>query len=216
MNTTSKESGKNFIVFDYMVNVYSARFEFMENLYRTTIPVMQMFTKEGKMLALSVPFQKTLCCKMDSRDNVYVAESQEYRIQVFTPDGKLICRIEKEHEQSKVSKQDVENYARDHFQEDDNERKFWSDTVRDQMKIPDYKPVFDRLYSDQEKLLVLRQELEEKKNTFVDVFDSGGKYIGTSLMSVLPRTWKDNKIYTIEEDEYGFQYVKRYKFTWKF
>lgn len=216
LSTTSKESGKGFLVFDYMVNVYSSRFELRENLYRFTIPVMQMFTKEGKMLSLSVPFQKTLCCKMDSRGNVYVAESQEYRIHIFSPDGKLIRRIEKEHERSKVSKQDVENYAREHFQEDENQRKFWLDAVRDQLKIPDYKPVFDRLYSDQEKLLVLRQELEEKKNTFVDVFDSGGKYIGIMLLSVLPRTWKDNKIYTIEEDEDGYQYVKRYKVNWKF
>lgn len=215
MNTTSKESGKNFIVFDYMVNVYSPRFEFMENLYRTNIPVMQMFIKEGKMLSLSIPYQKTLCCKMDSRGNVYVAESQEYRIHIFSSDGELIRRIEKDQVQSKVSKQDVENYAQEHFQEDENERKFWSDTVKDQLKIPDYKPVFDRFYFDQEKLLVLRQELEEKKNTFVDVFDSGGKYIGIALLSVLPRTWKNNKVYTIEEDDDGFQYVKRYKVTWK-
>jgi len=216
MNTTSKESGKGFIVFDYMVNVYSAQFEFRENLYRTTIPVMQMFTKEGKMLSLSIPYQKTLCCKMDSRGNVYAAESQEYRIHIFSSDGKLIRRIEKDQVQSKVSKQDVENYAREHFQEDENERKFWSDTVKDQLKIPDYKPVFDRLYSDQDKLLVLRQELEEKKNTFVDVFDSGGKYIGITLLNVVPRTWKDNKVYTIEEDEDGYQSVKRYKIRWKF
>ena len=153
---------------------------------------------------------------MDFRGNVYVVESQEYRIHIFFPDGKLIRQIEKGHERNKVSKQDVENYAQEHFQEDQNERKFWSDTVKDQLKIPDYKPVFARLYSDQEKLLVLRQEFGEKKNTFVDIYDSGGKHIGNTQLSVLPRTWKNNKIYTIEEDVDGFQYVKRYKVTWKF
>ena len=31
-----------------------------------------------------------------------------------------------------------------------------------------------------------------------------------------PRTWKKGKLYTIEEDEDSFQYVKRYKVTWKY
>jgi len=49
----------------------------------------------------------------------------------------------------------------------------------------------------------------------VDVFNSEGKYVGTALLSVLPRAWKNNKVYTIEEDEDGFQYVKCYKVNWK-
>lgn len=217
MNTTSKESGRNFIVFDYMVNVYSSRFEFIESLYRTTIPIMQHFIKEGSRLALSVPYQKTLCCTLDSQGNVSVAESQEYKIQVFSPDGKLIRQIEKEHERSNVSKQDVENYFNERFiQEDKNERKFWAETVKEQQKIPEYKPVFSKFYFDQDKLLVLGHEMDKKKNTFVDIFDSEGKYIGRTLLNVLPRMWKDNKIYTIEEDEEGYQIVKRYKVTWKF
>lgn len=215
MSTTSKESGKGFLVFDYTVDIYSPRFEFEKNLYRATIPIMQMFIKEGNMMSLSIPFQKTLCCEMDSRGNVYVAESQEYRIHMFSPEGELVRRIEKEHERSRVSKKDVENFTREQFQEDENERKFWSDTVIDQMKIPDYKPVFDRLCSDQERLLGLRQELMENRSNIVDVFDSAGKYIGTALLNVVPRTWKNNEVYAIEEDEDGYQYVKRYKVTWK-
>jgi hypothetical protein len=29
-----------------------------------------------------------------------------------------------------------------------------------------------------------------------------------------PRVWKKKKLYTIEEDEEGFQVVKRYKVKW--
>ena len=216
VNITSKESGRNLIIFDYMVNVYSSRFEYMENLYSTTIPVMQIFINEGKMLSLSIPYQKTLCCKMDSRGNVYVAESQEYKIQVFSPERKSIRRIEKEHVKSKATKQDVENIVREHFQEDENRRKFWSNTVKEQLKIPDYKPGFNRIYFDRDKLLVLRHARDMKKNSFVDGFDSEGKYIGKALLDVLPRMWKNNKLYTIEADEEGYQYIKRYKVTWKY
>ena len=216
MNKTSKESGRDFIVFDYLVNVYSPQFKFKKSLYSTTIPIMQHFTKQGSRLALSIPFQKTLCCAMDSKGNAYLADSQEYKIQVFSPDGKLIRQIEKEHERRKVSKQDVEDYYNEHFfQEDESERKFWSDTVKEQSKIPEYKPVFHKFFFDQEKLLVLEDARDNEKNTSVDIFDSEGKYIGRTLINVLPKTWLDNKIYTVEEDEEGYQVVKRYKIIWK-
>lgn len=216
MNKTSKESGKDFMVFDYLVNVYSPQFTFKESLYSTTIPIMQHLTKQGSRLALSVPFQKTLCCTMDSKGNAYLADSQEYKIQVFSPDGKLIQQIEKEHEQRKVSKQDVENYFNEHFiQEDENEKKFWLDTVKEQSKIPEYKPVFHKFFFDQEKLLAVIEASDKEEDTLVDIFDSKGKYIGRTLINVLPKMWLDNKIYTVEEDEEGYQVVRRYKVTWK-
>jgi len=34
-------------------------------------------------------------------------------------------------------------------------------------------------------------------------------------LGFFPRTWKNKKLYTIEEDEESYLYVKRYKVTWK-
>jgi hypothetical protein len=215
MNRTSKESSEHFLAFDYVVDVYSARFEFLERLYRATIPVMQGFAKQGKMLSLSIPYQEKLCCAMDSRDHVYVAESEEYAVRVLASDGKLIGRIEKAHERSEVSRRDIKNLIRENFQDDEIETIFWLETVEKQLRCPRYKPVFDKLYSDQDKLLVLRQEGGEGKHFFADVFDPTGKYIGITQLEVLPRAWKNNRIYTIEEDESGFQCVKRYKVHWE-
>jgi hypothetical protein len=31
----------------------------------------------------------------------------------------------------------------------------------------------------------------------------------------VPLVWKNDKLYTIEEDESGFNVVKRYKVTWR-
>jgi hypothetical protein len=31
-----------------------------------------------------------------------------------------------------------------------------------------------------------------------------------------PHVWKNHKLYTIEKDEEGYQYVKRYKATWNY
>ncbi len=50
-----------------------------------------------------------------------------------------------------------------------------------------------------------------------DVFDSEGKYIAKIPMSARLNSasvWKNNKLYTIEEDEEGFQTIKRYNVAW--
>ncbi len=47
-------------------------------------------------------------------------------------------------------------------------------------------------------------------------FDPEGKYIAKVLFNInSPLFFKKGKLYTIEEDEDGYQYVKRYKVTWK-
>jgi hypothetical protein len=48
------------------------------------------------------------------------------------------------------------------------------------------------------------------------VFDSEGKYIARISLKSRPIVWKNNKLFTIEEDGDGFQFVKRYKVTWKY
>ena len=49
-----------------------------------------------------------------------------------------------------------------------------------------------------------------------DVFDSEGKYLAKIPLNFRPSVMKKGKIYTIEEDEEGYQVVKRYKITWKY
>ncbi|TET74860.1 MAG: hypothetical protein E3J43_09190 [Candidatus Heimdallarchaeota archaeon] len=56
----------------------------------------------------------------------------------------------------------------------------------------------------------------EEGSYYYDVFDSEGKYIAKVPLKVRPRDWKNNKLYTIEEDEEGYQYVKRYKVIWRY
>ena len=58
-------------------------------------------------------------------------------------------------------------------------------------------------------------DVDEDENIYV--FDSKqGKYIAKIPLKFKPQTWKKNKLYSIEEDEEGFQVVKRYKVTWNY
>lgn len=215
-NKMSAKSDRNYLVLDYSVNIYSPGFELLENLHNLSIPIMQHFTKDGSILALSVPFQNKLCSTMDALGNVYLAESQDYSVQVFSPEGELIRKILKECERNKVTKQDIENYVNEQYLEDENERKFWLSTVKEEIRTPEYKPVFETFFFAQNKLLVKRSESREKENSVLDVFDTEGRYIAKVPFKVRPRIWKNNNLYTLEEDEEGYQVVKRYKAAWKY
>ena len=46
-----------------------------------------------------------------------------------------------------------------------------------------------------------------------------GRYLTKFPLKIVSWTsliWKENRLYTVEEDEDGYQYVKRYKVTWNY
>ena len=54
-----------------------------------------------------------------------------------------------------------------------------------------------------------------KGEYYIDVFDPDGKYIAKISLKSRPYVIKKSKLYTIEEDEEGYQLVKRYRISWK-
>jgi len=211
----SLESSLNFITRVYFINMYSNQFDFIKNLYSVSVPIMQHFRKEEKGIALSIPYQKELCWSLDPSGNVYIGESQEYEIHVYSPAGKQIRRIEKEYEPIKVLKPDIENYVKDQFQFNKKERIFWSPIIKRQLRVPEHKPVFEKLFFADDKLFVLRSEKGSKERSLLDVFDSEGRYSWKMRLKIRPMTWKNNRIYAVEKGEDGYHIVKRYKVFWQ-
>jgi len=216
VDKVSLESSMNFITRIYFINMYSDRFDFMKNLYSVSVPIMQHFRREEKGIALTIPYQKELCWTLDSSGNVYIGESQAYEIQVYSPEGKQIRRIEKEYEPSKVLKPDIENYVKEQFQFNKKEKIFWSTTIKQQLRVPENKPVFEKLFFAQDKLFVLRSENGNKERSLFDIFDSEGRYSWKMRLKIRPMIWKNNKIYAVEKGEDGYHIVKRYKVFWQF
>ena len=85
------------------------------------------------------------------------------------------------------------------------------------LKWPKYKWAFSNLSIDENGNVFLKtsESTSERNESYYDVFDSGGRYIAKIPLRARPRVWKMKKLFTIEEDEEGFQHVKRYKVTWK-
>ncbi len=87
--------------------------------------------------------------------------------------------------------------------------------MRNDTTAPKHFPPFQTLRADDEgRVYVLTNErTEDKEKYFWDIFDSEGKYILKIPLKTSPRVIK-NKMYVIEDDEEGYQYLKRYKITW--
>jgi hypothetical protein len=47
------------------------------------------------------------------------------------------------------------------------------------------------------------------------VFDAKGRFLGATSLADKPLLIKGNHLYSLEEDEEGYQIIKRYTVTWK-
>jgi len=94
----------------------------------------------------------------------------------------------------------------------------WKGTIEEQDGVIIIKNPAEPIYSNDvfrlEEDLSIGNVEEDEEEDYYDVFDSEGKYIVRISLKYTPLVWKNKKLYMIEEDEEGFQIVKRYKVTW--
>jgi len=70
---------------------------------------------------------------------------------------------------------------------------------------------------DEDRIYVMTWErASEGEGYYYDVFDPEGKYIAKVPLKTRPFVLKNKKFYTVEEDEEGFLFIKRYKTTWNY
>jgi hypothetical protein len=132
---------------------------------------------------------------------------QEYKLKVFDLDGNLIRTIERDSSPIKVTDKDI-----------DLEMDRRGIKSREEIVAPDYYPPYNWFYSDDEgRIFVSTWKHGPESNEFYfDVFDNKGRYLLKVPIIREPKLFKNGKMYTIEEDEEGYQYIKRYKVTWKY
>ena len=142
--------------------------------------------------------------------------SEDYEITIKSPDGRILKRISKAYKPVPITRSDKKRIRKETRKEVGPDEKvnftahfpaFWSFTIDDQGRI------FVRTCSEADWTGYL-DKWPERANTY-DIFDPEGKFIGKFSAEFFPRIWKKGKLYTIEVDEKGFQYVKRYQVDWK-
>jgi hypothetical protein len=179
-------------------------------MYDSNLDFIKMIAKEERDMRRTFDIGKpTWYCDVSPNDNIVWGNSDEYVLQILNHKGKLIKKIIKEHDSIEIAAKDKEMYE-----------KRYAVPVKRGLKIHfrNHYPAFDDIFvDDEEKIFVKTYErIENKEDLFnFDVFDSEGRYIAKIPLKTDPLVWKNHKLYTIEEDEEGYQYVKRYKVTWK-
>lgn len=129
-----------------------------------------------------------------------------YVIKILDASGSLIRKIEKDYMPIEITQKDFEEEIADYPPE-----------LKKDYYAPKHFPPFLTLRADDVgRIWVITSErTPDKEKRIYDVFDAEGKYILKVALKASPRII-NNKMYTIEEDEEGFQYVKRYKVIWNY
>ena len=138
-------------------------------------------------------------------DNIIYGYQKNYELLIFSPEGNLEIKIVKEYEPVKIKEEDKEESPGD-------------DLPPLKYALSDFHTAFYRFSLDDEGRIFVQtwEKTEDREQYYYDVFDPEGKYIAKVPMKFRPQLWKNQKLYTIEEDEEGYQYVKRYKVTWNY
>jgi len=150
------------------------------------------------------PFPAQIYYSVMTDDSIVWGINSQYTLTIVNRHGNISRKIVKEYEPLKVTEEDKQSLIR--------QRR----GTAGQYEFPDNYPAFRDIHSDDEnRIFVGTYELDLKSNRYFDVFDAIGRYIAKIAFAGIPLFWKQGKLYCVEEDEKGFQLVKRYRATWK-
>lgn len=160
------------------------------------------------------PLQPSLLFDISKDDNIVWANSLKYEINIVSPEGILLRKISKEHVPIEIKEQDKKEIVPLIFGKG-------SLTPEEEANFAKYFDPINWISIDDENRIFIDtlEKTNDRKYYYHDVFDSEGRYmakVGLPSWPTLRMVWKNNKLYTIEENEEDFMIVKRYKVTWNY
>lgn len=129
-----------------------------------------------------------------------------YILKIYDSSANLIRKIEKKYIQREITEKDLEE-----------EKNKLPPDLRENVTAPKYFPPYRDLKADDEgrTYVYTYERAPESAKCYYDIFDAEGRYI--LKVPLMTRFWiLKNKLYSIEEDEEGYQYLKRYRIIWGF
>ena len=142
--------------------------------------------------------------RLDPSDNLAYGYSKDYEIRFYEAGSwKLVKRVRKSYDPVPVSDSEKKRYMPKGFGD-------WP------VVMAENHPAFRSFFLNDTGHLFVETFEEAGTGLFIhDIFDKNGRLL--ARMPLKPRGLKisGGKYYALEEDEDGFQYVKRYAVTWK-
>jgi hypothetical protein len=156
-----------------------------------------------------LPLAKGILFNVTREDDIIWAITDKYEIMITNSEGELTHKIIKSYDSIEISEEEKQNFLK-------------QPSLSAGVEFPKYFPplLVTTIAVDEERRIFIGtyEKGKDGGGYYFDVFDADGRYMTKVLLRhrrMTPIVWKNHKLYTIEEDEEGFQYVKRYKVTWK-
>jgi len=170
----------------------------------------------GVMFGISVPHSPhSLFAADQASERLYHCINDEYMIEVFDGDGKVIRRFDRPYEPLPFTSEDAEEF-RSRYTERASES--MKKMVRG-MAMPSVKTISSQMLVDDKGNLWIetyeKKEEEGKDFTAYDIFDSEGYYEAKVWVDLKPRLFANGRMYRFHSDEEtGYMMVKRYRVVW--
>lgn len=153
---------------------------------------------------------KSIIFNVTNKNEIIWAITDKYEIMITDAVGNLTRKIIRDYDSVEISEKEKKNFLK-------------QIPLSPGVKFPKYFPplrnTFISVDGDRKIYIGTYERISDGNGYYYDVFDAEGKYIVKMPIRHTKRSpiiWKKNKFYTIEEDEKGFQMVKRYKVTWNY
>ena len=170
----------------------------------------------AKVFSISA-FRPQVITALADNDSIYLGYPDKYEINIYSPEGKLVKKINRDSDPIPVSNKDKESFVKIASEnlpaiitEDIKEKAFQN------IKYPKHKPAYQGLTLMENGWLAVIVDSVEDEYTLIDIFDKEGKYLAHFKTPVPAEgIWagllffKNGKAYSVvTEDDYKF--VKRY------
>jgi len=151
------------------------------------------------------PFMSYSYWLIDKDDNIVYGYQADYDLRIYNQDGLLLKRIKKAYDPVEIT-------------EEEKEESLEGLPSGINVDMPKYHTAFYRFFLDDKGRIFVQtyEKIGEEEIYYHDVFDQEGRYIAKIPLRMRPFLCKKGKLYAIEDDEEGYQVVKRYKVSWKY
>ena len=150
------------------------------------------------------PFRPISTFAVDIKDHFIYSFPKTYEIQIFDADGKPVRRILKEYAPIEVTSAEIDEVKKD-------------TPPGIKMDFGKFHAAFRKFFPDNEGCIFVQTFEKTKigKERVFDIFDADGRFMGTIPLTDSPILFRVGHIYSLEEDEDGYQSIKRYAVNWK-
>jgi len=150
------------------------------------------------------PFGPLPFFAVDVKNRFLYGFPKAYEIRVFDENGKETGRILKDYDPVEVTAEEIEAAKK-------------NNPPDIKLKFGKYHAPFRRFYPDDGGRLFVKtyRKAGDGRGYIYDVFDAKGRFLGATSLADKPLLIKGNHLYSLEEDEEGYQIIKRYTVTWK-